>query len=52
MTCLVCTSATLEGHCPRTGPGCAWYRCLSCRAVIDVARRTLRLASHEVVRYG
>ena len=52
MTCLVCKSDTVEGHCPRTRPACAWYRCISCTTVIDVARRILWLPSHRVVRYG
>jgi hypothetical protein len=52
MTCLVCKSDTVQGHCPRTRPACAWYRCNSCTTVIDVARRILWLPSHRVVQYG
>ncbi|MET0520606.1 MAG: hypothetical protein ABW156_01340 [Jiangellaceae bacterium] len=52
MTCLVCKSDTVEGHCPRNGPACAWYLCINCTTVIDVARRILWLPSHRVVQYG
>jgi hypothetical protein len=52
MICLVCKSPTVEGHCPKTESACAWYRCMSCATVIDVARRILWLPSRRVVQYG
>jgi hypothetical protein len=52
MTCLVCKNDSLEGHCPRTRPACAWYRCFTCSTVIDVARRLAWLPDHQVFRFG
>jgi hypothetical protein len=52
MTCFMCKTETLTGHCDKPRAACAWYRCLSCSTVIDVARRLAWLPSHRVVELG
>ncbi|MCW2823054.1 MAG: hypothetical protein JWQ67_650 [Marmoricola sp.] len=52
MTCLMCKNHSVEAHCSRTQRTCAWYRCLSCNTVVDVARRLAWLPRGEVVRLG